>query len=274
MSQKTRSSERRAGSEPVTIRAAKIAGRYALAAAILAAVVAAILAVVFPDVYRWLFQGGHGQPSIPSGASSDRIGKPVASKPVDLLTFYSPSGLMGDIGDITWDEEPGNHLVRMTYDAKGRGPHEWDLKYIGGKLNSSQCRFAGIMLLDGDWGRTAGAGYDLRGSTVISWEARSLSGNVWVRFVAGGVNWVWDEKTGVKVPAPFPESLPDLQLGEHDLTGQWQHFEFPLDGNVRPADLRLVEAPFGWEISLNSNMGENGQPRTFFIIEVRNISYR
>jgi hypothetical protein len=212
-------------------------------------------------------------PSINVSTPPVRIGKPVgANKPIDLLNYYSPSGFMGDIGDITKGEEPGNHLVRMTYVAKGNGPHEWDNKYSYGKLNPKPSWFAGIMLLDGDWGQTRGAGYNLRHFTTISWEARSLSGNVFVQFVAGGANWMWDEKTGTKVGAPYPDSLPNLQLGEEELTGQWQHFEFPLNKNATPADLQAVVAPFGWIISLDSNEGDHGQPSKF-VIEVRNISY-
>ena len=195
-----------------------------------------------------------------------------ASKPIDLLSYYPSRGLMGDIGDIMKDEEPGNHLIRMTYEAKGRGPHEWEYKYIDGKINPNPCGFAGIMLLDGDWGQTPGAGYDLRGFTTISWEARSLSGDAFVQFVAGGANWIWDEKTKTKVAAPYPDLLPNLQLREPPLTGQWRHFEFPLDKNATAKDLQAVVAPFGWIISLNSNKGNHGQPGKF-IIEVRNISY-
>jgi hypothetical protein len=201
-----------------------------------------------------------------------RIGKPVA-KPVDLLTLYSPSGLMGDTGDITWAEEPGSHSVRMTYEAKGRGPHEWDYKYLARKLNPKECGFAGIMLLDGDWGRTAGAGYDLRGSTTISWEARSLSGNVFVQFLLGSESWVWDEKAGIQVNAPYPGSLLSRQLEEPQLTGQWQRFTYRLDKNVSAAELQAVIAPFGWIIKLDSNKDDHGHPRTSFTIEVRNISY-
>lgn len=204
-------------------------------------------------------------------ASTGRIGKTVASKPFDLLEHCSASGHMGDIGDITIVDEPGNNLVRMTYQAEGREPHEWDNKYIDGEKNSRQCGFAGIMLLDGNWGRTPGAGYDLRGSTTISWEARSLTGNVFVRFLAGGANWAWG-KTRVQVAVPHPDSLPGLQLGQPELTGQWQRFAYPLDKNVAAADLQAVVALFGWIISLSSNEG-NGGPSKKFTIEVRNISY-
>lgn len=212
-------------------------------------------------------------PPTTASTSPARIGKLVASKPVDLLTLYSPSGLMGDTGDVTWAEEPGNHLVRMTYEARGRGPHEWEYKYLAGKINSQRCGFAGIVLLDGDWGRTAGAGYDLRGSTMISWEARSLDGNVFVQFLLGSESWVWDEKTGVQVNAPYPGSLLSRQLEEPELTGQWQRFTYRLDKNVSTAELQAVIAPFGWIIKLGSNKDDHGQPRTSFTIEVRKISY-
>jgi hypothetical protein len=212
-------------------------------------------------------------PSTTASALPGSIGKPVrASKPIDLLSYYSPSGFMGDIGDIT-KEEPVSGLVRMTYVAEERGPHEWQYKYIDGKINPQPCGFAGIMLLDGYWGQTRGAGYDLQRFTTISWEARSLSGNVFVQFVAGGANWMWDGKTRTMVGAPYPDSLPNLQLGQPTkLTGQWQHFEFPLGTYTTAADRQDVIAPFGWVISLDSNDGDRGQPPTF-VIEVRNISY-
>jgi len=209
-------------------------------------------------------------PSATASASPGRIGKPVGAKPIDLLSYYPQRGFMGDIGDIT-DEEPGNNLIRMTYEAEGRGPHEWEYEYIDGKINPKPCGFAGIMLLDGVWGQTPGAGYDLRGFTTISWEARSLSGNVFVKFVAGGANWVWSEKRTI-VPAPYPDSLPNLQLGEKELTGQWRHFEFSFGKNTTAKGLQAVVAPFGWIISLGSNQGNHGQPAKF-VIEVRNISY-
>lgn len=213
-------------------------------------------------------------PASPARTPAVRIGKHLSGgKPIDLLRYYPTTGLMGDTGDLTTAVEPGNHLIRMTYEASGRGPHEWDYKYIDGKVNPSPCKFAGVMLLDGDWGRTPGAGYDLRGATTISWEARSLSGNVYVSFVAGGVNWDWDDKTGTKVRAPYPDSLPRLQLGEPELTGQWKDFEYPLGKNASAAGLQAVVAPFGWVISLDSNQGNHGQPARF-VIEVRNISVR
>ena len=228
------------------------------------------LAITIAAIFIPLILSIFSSPRVPP--SPGRIGKPVGVKPIDLLRYYSQRGFMGDIGDITKAEEPESHLVRMTYEAKGREPHEWEYKYIDGKINPNPCRFAGIMLIDGDWGRTPGAGYDLRGFTTISWEARSLSGSVFVRFVAGGANWVWSEKTRTIVGAPYPDSLPNLQLGEPELTGQWRHFEFHLAKNTTAADLQAVVAPFGWIISLDSNQGNHGQPGKF-VIEVRNISY-
>jgi hypothetical protein len=94
---------------------------------------------------------------------------------------------MGDIGDITPEKVPGERLIRFRYEAQGRGPHEWDHKYVDGELNPSPAKFAGVMFLDGDWARTA-SGFDLRGKRVVRWEARSLEGDVYVKFLAGGSN--------------------------------------------------------------------------------------
>ena len=167
-----------------------------------------------------------------ASASPGRIGKPVASKPVDLLTYYSPSGLMGDIGDITKAEQPGKHLVHMTYEAKGRGPHEWDYKYINRGDQPPALQVRGDHVARWRLGSYCSRWIRSPGSIMISWDARSLSGNVFVRFLAGSENWVWDEKAGVKVDAPYPGSLPNLPLGEPELTGQWKHFTYRVDKNV------------------------------------------
>jgi hypothetical protein len=200
-----------------------------------------------------------------------RTGKPTnSSAPFYVEDHYDPRGFMGDIGDITKEEWPNDRLVRFTYESQGRGPHEWDLKYLGGELNPNPSKFAGIMFLDGDWGKDSGAGFDLRGRPVIKWEARSLNGPVFVAFVAGGVTWVWDDVAKKRVDPPYPDSMPSIKLGEPQLTREWQAFNPQL--SLSDDDLRAVVGAFGWIIKWDSNGVQVKQPKTF-IIEVRNISY-
>ena len=80
----------------------------------------------------------------------------------------------------------------------------------------------------------------------------------------------WADEIFGKHRAPYPDSLPNLQLEELELTGQWRHFEFRLDQSVTASEMQAVVAPFGWTISLGSNEGNHGQPAKF-VIEVRNI---
>lgn len=213
-------------------------------------------------------------PSAPSPTPTPTSppGKPTnGSISFYVSDHYDPRGLMGDIGDIAIEEQPGDRLVRFTYTANGQGPHEWEYKYRDdGSFNPAPCKFAGIMFLDGDWGKDSGEGFDLRGRPVIKWEARSLSGPVWVQFGAGGVIWVWDKVAKKRVDPPNPDSMPSIKLGEPLLTAEWQAFNPRL--SLSDAALKRVIGAFWWIIKWDSNGVQVKQPKTFSI-EVRNISY-
>lgn len=193
---------------------------------------------------------------------------------------YDPSGYVGDTGDIkSVAKEPGG-LVRFTYIAKGQRPHEWEYKYIDGVLNLTPCQFAGVLYLDSpnNFGTDPHGGYDLRGRHIIKWQARSLNGPAYVEFVAGGVVWMWDEKTHTRVPVPYPDSMPRTSLGIQELTETWQTFQFDLSA-LSQDELRDVVAGFGWVITWDSNgveLNDAGteaqQPKTF-IIEIQGIAY-
>jgi len=190
---------------------------------------------------------------------------------------YNPSGYVGDIGDIkSVAKEPGG-LVRFTYEAKGRGPHEWEYKYLDdGSLNPAPCKFAGVLYLDppNNFGTDPRGGFDLRGRHMLTWKARSLNGSVYVEFVIGGVTWMWDEKTHTRVEVPYPESLPRTSLGIIKLTETWQTFHYDLSA-LSQDELRDVVAGFGWVITWDSNGVQftgSGQPTTF-TIEIQDIAY-
>jgi hypothetical protein len=185
---------------------------------------------------------------------------------------------MGDINDLTVVVTDVNH--QFIYRTTGQGQHEWDYKYINGILNERPAKFAGVMYLDppNNFGERCG-GFDLRPVRgVIRWEARSADDNVYVEFVIGGINWIWNEQTKQKVTSPFPDSMPAVPLGVKKLTSKWQSFEYSFLG-LPKKDFRRVLGGFGWVINWNSNGVETDEtgnaPRNpkVFTIEIRNIRY-
>jgi len=205
---------------------------------------------------------------------------PGSSGPFSVYPNYGPSGYMGDIGDIT--VEKGPEVVRFIYEIRGRGPHEWEWKYVNCKTNLRPCQFAGVMYLNppSNWGEISNGGFNLQGFRCVRWEARSVTGTVNVEFVIGGIEWKWDdqEECPVRVPVPYPGSMPRVSLGIKTLTEHWQSFEYDLSDNPKD-DFRCVVGGFAWIISWGSNqvrLNEAGtgpkQPKTF-TIEIRNIRY-
>lgn len=216
----------------------------------------------------------------PSISQGEHIGKPPGnSSSFVVYPEYDPSGYLGDIGDIS--VEKGSASVRFTYETNGRGPHEWEYKYIDNEFNLIPCQFAGVMYLNppNNWGEDANGGFDLRDTRqVVKWEARSMTGVVNVEFVIGGINWKWDEKTKERIAAPYPDSLPRHSLGTKTLSEDWQSFEADIS-NIPEENFRSVVGGFAWVISwgsnqvqINDSMTGPEQSRTF-TIEIRNIRY-
>jgi hypothetical protein len=207
-------------------------------------------------------------------------------KTFSVYPNYDPSGYMGDIGDlIEVAKEP--EMVRFTYEAEGREDHEWDLKYIQNagesipQLNPNPAQFAGVTYLNppNNWGTVPDGGFDLRNfSQAITWEARSLTGEVNVEFVIGGVTWIWDEDARAKVEAPYPDSMDRTSLGIYSLTSDWQSFEVDLS-NIPKEEFQYVVGGFAWVINWGSNgvklneEGTGSEELKTFIIEIRNIEY-
>lgn len=206
------------------------------------------------------------------------IGKTIG----DVTTFsvdehYTPTGKMGDIGDVAVDEQPS--FVRFVYETAGQGPHLWEWKYDSeGKENLQPAQFAGVMYLEprGNWGTDPGGGYDLRGCHgAIKWEARSVNGPVQVKFVLGGDKR--DMATKERGRFLYPNTI-DQGLGTKSLDDQWRPFEFDL--SKIPGDrFKRVVGGFGWVIAWSSNgiklnKEQTGadKPKTF-TIEIRNVRY-
>ena len=191
---------------------------------------------------------------------------------------YAPEGYMGDTGDIK-DPDKDPEGARFTYEVRGRGPHEGELKYKDGKLNPDPAKFAGVMYLCCGWGEKPGR--DLRAfRRAIAWEARSLSGEVNVEFVIGGVDWIWDEDQKVRISPPCPDSLRRKHLGVVRLTEEWTEFEIAL-ADIPEEEFVNVIGAFAWVITWGSNGMELDpaatppapiEPKTF-VIEIRNIRY-
>lgn len=188
---------------------------------------------------------------------------------------YDPSGIMGDVGDLRLSRSAGRDS--FAYEARGRGPHEWDFKYVDGAANPKSAQFGGVMYLNppNNWGRERG--FDLRGTRrVIKWEAHSLGGEVNVEFVIGGVVWRWDHEKKEQIGVSCPDSMPRTSLGIKTLTPNWQLFEWDLSQLPEDAFSSVVGA-FAWTVNWGSNgvddnAANNPQPKTFKI-ELRNIRY-
>ena len=117
---------------------------------------------------------------------------------------YVPSGIIGDVGDIGISTG-SEGAVRFTFTPNGIGPHEWDYKYLQGRVNEDPARQAGVVWLNppGDFGKQSDAGFDLRNlrPKSIVWEARSLEGTVNVRFFMGGNEMGVEEGRRYMVPS-------------------------------------------------------------------------
>jgi hypothetical protein len=234
------------------------------------------------DEIREFWNPHVGLPAAPPSEPAADLARPTNRESVSVMQEYYPSGLMGDIGDVspTARTEEADQFI---YEPLGRSPHEWDYKYIDGTLNERPAKFAGVMYLcpRGNWGVDSNGGRDLRSvADMIRWEARSVEGTVDVEFLIGGITWTWDEKAKQRVLAPYPDSLPYTNLGTKRLTPEWKLFEVDLreKGRVRD-DFKRVVGGFGWVITWAANgvrmSGDGVGPdqKKVFVIEIRNIRY-
>lgn len=195
---------------------------------------------------------------------------------VDLA--YTPSGILGDVGDVRISDG-NNGSTLFTYAPRGRGPHEWDRKYVNGKLNKQAAQNAGVLWLSpaNDFGSTSSSGYDLSQfkPNVIRWEARSLSSPITVKFFIGGVAWKWVQEYGVhwtRKPVSYPDSVPYMELGIRFLDSEWQTFEAYLPEKF--FDFRRLVGGFGWTASWEDNRIDiNNHLSREFQFEIRNICY-
>ncbi len=128
---------------------------------------------------------------------------------------FVPSGLMGDYGDIAFDEgctnQPatGASCIRIQYSGTAAQGNQW----------------AGIYWtsMDGNWG-DLGPGYDLRGATMLRFRARGKAGGEQAIFKVGGIN---------RQPYHDPtfahqDSCETIAIGPVTLTTDWAEYAIDL----------------------------------------------
>ncbi len=184
---------------------------------------------------------------------------------------------MGDIDDVKIIRLADS--TRFEYTPTGRGSHEWEYKYVDGKLNPAPAQFGGVIYTaPGTRFGTLCGGFDLRRyRRVLRWEARSLQDDqVNVDFVIGGANWIWEN--GKQTDTTYPDSMPKKEFRTKPLTKEWQPFEADLSGLDEAAFSRVL-AGFAWAISWDANgvslnpKGTGVDKRRTFKIEIRNVRY-
>jgi Caspase domain len=202
--------------------------------------------------------------------------------PGDVSSFsleqdYSPSGIMGDIDDVQILPGVGSYIFEYT--TKGKGPHEWNYKYVNGQLNPRPAAFGGVFYLTppNNFGTVCG-GVDLSEFRHLKWDARSLSDEVYVEFIIGGINWIWDEIAKKPVEPKYKEKLPRISLGFKRLTSQWQTFDADLSKRPSPELSRVLNA-FSWVVPWSANGVRFNEDHTgpdqqkTFRFEIKNVRY-
>jgi len=145
---------------------------------------------------------------------------------------FKPTGYMGDTGDIRIDEacerkpHSGQTCIRITYDAKGKGPSTVDYP--------PPAKWAGVYWQEpsNNWGKNANfshRGFDLSSYRRLVFWARAEK-DCRIEFKVGGIF------------AEHGDSLKYPRCKLAKLTTQWTEFEIDL----RDADLSRIIGGFCW----------------------------
>lgn len=164
---------------------------------------------------------------------------------------FTPTGYMGDCGDIQLTEVHDNNVysgstcIKVTYTARGDLPYKCD--YPG------PCNWAGVYWQHppNNWGREAimrDKGLDLNAFKKIVFWARAEQ-NCMIEFKVGGI------------VGPFGDSQSFPASRSFNLSTEWQRFEI----NLEAADLSHSIGGFCWVT--NKNMNRSGI--TFYLDEIR-----
>jgi exo-beta-1,3-glucanase (GH17 family) len=165
---------------------------------------------------------------------------------------FSPSGYMGDIGDIhmnqAYAENPhsGSSAIEVVYDAAGSAPNNCD--------SSPPCKWSGVYWLEPpkNWGldpAIKGKGIDLSEYSRLKFWARA-NRSCTIRFLVGGID------------KPYGDSLKSPKEKVVKLTQRWQEVEIDLAG----ADLSYIIGGFAWVADWNTVLNESC---TFYLDDIR-----
>lgn len=173
-----------------------------------------------------------GEPPVPTPTAADPDF--TVYRDMDFSgNHFSPSGYMGDTGDIridrAWTENPhsGATSIQITYTAEGK-----ESTRCGGYR--PPCKWAGVYWQEppNNWGTNAvwqGQGYDLSGYRRVAFWARA-DAPVRVEFKVGGIIGAYGDSLA------YPRGILAA------LNGEWQEFEIDLEG----ADLSHIIGGFAW----------------------------
>ncbi len=163
------------------------------------------------------------------------------------INHYIPSGWMGDVGDITFDDNWtsnvhfGESCVKITYSASGSNGQNW----------------AGIywQYPEGNWGNYPG--YNLTGATSFSFWARGENGTEKGEFKIGGINCPPNHNPSL----PYQDSFGPLTTGVVTLTNTWKKYSINLTG----INLSNVIGGFCWV----TNQPSNPSGCTFYLDDIK-----
>ncbi len=189
--------------------------------------------------------------------------QPVLTPTEDVSSFYvyrdvdfqgnhfTPSGYMGDVGDIVMNEaytdrpHSGKTSIRVAYTALGKGPNE--CPYL------PPCKWAGVYWQEppNNWGTDKfwqGSGFNLSEYKRLAFWARSEQ-STRIEFKVGGIVGAYGDSL------EYPRGILA------DLTQEWQSYEIDLRG----ADLSYVIGGFVWV----TKWVENPKGVIFFLDDIR-----
>ena len=176
---------------------------------------------------------------------------PIYTDAGATTNHYTPSGYMGDMGDIEVDDaykavvHSGTTSIRVTYTAKGSGANECSYP--------PPCKWAGVYWLEppNNWGTDAvwaKRGYNLSGyHSLLFWAKADEPTSI--DFQVGGI----DKEYG--------DSLKDPRVISAKLDSHWREYRIDLGG----ADLSHIIGGFAWVTNWDTN--PNGC--TFYLDDIR-----
>jgi exo-beta-1,3-glucanase (GH17 family) len=168
-----------------------------------------------------------------------------------VCNHFTPSGFMGDIGDITitnnytQEAHSGATSIRVSYDAKEKEPSE-------GCDYGPPCSWSGVYWQDpeGNWGTEFNAGFDLSIYNTLVFQAKGEEGDEIIEFGMGGIS------SG----GAYPDSANKVTKSI-TLTTEWQEYAIDLTNE----DLSRVIGGFMWVASKD----KNSQGAVFYLDDIR-----